>query len=73
MYVYLVEHVREKEDGETDAKTIGIFSSEIAARDAVAETVKLVGFRDHPDGFTIDKYLIDDRRWDEGFHTSFSN
>ena len=69
MFVYLVEHAREINPDETDVKTIGIYSSEEKARDAIARASKLVGFRDHFSGFTADKYLVDEDRWEEGFHT----
>ena len=72
MFVYLVEHAREINPDETEVKTIGIYSTEEKARDAITRTSKLVGFRDHPDGFTADKYLIDESRWDEGFLTTYS-
>lgn len=72
MFVYLVEHAREINDGETDVKTIGIYSSEEKARAAIARTSNLAGFCDHVDGFTADKYLIDQDRWEEGFSTVYS-
>ena len=72
MFVYLVEHAREINADETDVKTIGIYSDEEKAREAIARTSKLVGFRDHPDGFTADKYLVDESRWEEGFRTTHS-
>lgn len=72
MFVYLVEHVREKSDGESDIKTIGIYSSEKNAKDAIDKISKLIGFRDYPDGFTADKYLIDEDHWQDGFHTFVS-
>lgn len=66
MNVYLVQHVRDP-DGDDDVKVIGIYSTEEAAQQAVERTVKLPGFRDHPDGFTIDRYPVDFDYWQSGF------
>ncbi|KAA9014275.1 MULTISPECIES: DUF7336 domain-containing protein [Sphingobium] len=72
MFVYLVEHAREINPDETDVKTIGIYSSEEKAKEAIARISKLVGFRDHIEGFTADKYQIDEDHWEEGFHTAYT-
>ncbi len=66
MTVYLVQHVRDP-DGDEDVKVIGIYSTRDAAQQAVDRTVKLPGFRDHPDGFDIDEYTVDADYWKSGF------
>ncbi len=66
MTVYLVQHVRDP-DGDEDVKVIGIFSTRDGAQRAVDRTVKLPGFRDHPDGFNIDEYTVDADHWQAGF------
>lgn len=67
--VYVLHHLYEREDGQEDAKLLGVFSSEAVALEKV-ETYKLLeGFRDYPEGFSIDKYLVDHSYWSEGFTT----
>ena len=68
MTVYLLHHVYAR-DGVEQTKTIGIYSSESAARQAIERLQAQPGFRDHPDGFQVDAYLIDKDHWAEGFVT----
>lgn len=63
--VYLVQHVRDESDG--SYKVIGIYSSRNAAESAVERLRGKPGFRDHPEGFSIDRYEIDRDCWPEGF------
>jgi hypothetical protein len=70
--VYLLHHVYEL-DGAEEVKTIGVYSSEGAARQAVARLRTQPGFRDHPDGFVIDPYPVDKDHWTEGFVTQHRN
>jgi hypothetical protein len=69
MTVFLLWHVRELPDGEEDSKLIGVYSSRQAADAARDRAVQLPGFRDLPDGFTIDSYEIDRDEWREGYGT----
>jgi homoserine kinase type II len=62
--VYLVMHER-SDTG--DLKTIGVYSSEAAAKAAVESVRNQPGFCDYPDGFTIDGYKLDLVCWAEGF------
>jgi hypothetical protein len=65
--VHLLMHVRsDDEDGES-AKMIGVYSSESAARAAIERVMSQPGFADHPDGFHIDEYEIDQDNWSGGF------
>jgi hypothetical protein len=61
-----------QDDGEEDAKIIGIYSSSEAAQLAVVRTSGLPGFRDCPEGFTIDPYTLDEDSWDDGYFTVHS-
>jgi hypothetical protein len=67
--VFVVQHVHEMEDGEEDVKFIGVYSDMKNAKDAVKRTVKLLGFKDSPNGFCIDKYLVDEDNWRDGYVT----
>lgn len=65
--VYVLQHFREGEESE-DVKLIGIFSSEEKAKKIVVGLLKKPGFKDYPDGFSIEEYQIDnDIEWKEGF------
>jgi hypothetical protein len=67
--VFLVEHMHTLEGGEEDVKIIGIYSSKEHAERAVERLRKQAGFRDTPDGFTIDLYRLDQDHWADGFVT----
>jgi hypothetical protein len=77
--VYLLHHVHVLDDCE-DAKLIGVYSSEDAARAAVGRLDSMPGFSDFPkllaefdeadEGFTIEAYDLDeDATWSDGFAT----
>lgn len=67
--VYILHHGRDLEDGHEDIKILGIFSSESKASELVKKYKKMPGFKDSPDGFSINKYIIDKSEWTEGFTT----
>jgi hypothetical protein len=50
---------------------IGIYSTEAAAKAAVAELVEKRGFREHPSGFDIRKIELDRTGWQDGFVTEY--
>ena len=58
-----------QEDGEEDPKLIGVYSSRASAEKAVERLRLRPGFRDRPEGFTIDLYRLDEDHWTEGFVT----
>ena len=64
--VFLLWHVRDEDDAET-AKLVGIYSSRENATEAIQRKLAFPGFRDHPDGFSIDSYTLDEEAWSEGF------
>jgi hypothetical protein len=64
---FLLWHTRETTGFGDDAKMIGVYSSEEAAQAAKRRSALLPGFRDHPDGFIIDRYQVDNDNWTEGF------
>jgi hypothetical protein len=72
--VFLLEHYYEDtidEDitsGET--KTLGIFSTEEKAKEAIQFYKVLPGFKDYPDDcFNVEEFELDDKWWDTGFVT----
>ncbi len=67
--VFVVQHVRQFSDGREDVKLIGVYASQARAQQAVDRFRLLEGFRDYPSGFTIDRYIVDQDNWAEGFKT----
>jgi homoserine kinase type II len=65
-FVYVLHHVREVGDSE-DTKLIGVYRTEDAARAAIERLSPMPGFRNHPNGFHIDRYELDKDHWAEGF------
>ena len=61
---YLLQH--ERSDAE-DVKVIGVYSSELEAMAAIERLANQPGFRDYPDGFSIDAYELNRDNWTEGF------
>ncbi|WP_298332856.1 hypothetical protein [Asticcacaulis sp.] len=68
--VYILHHIREDDEYGDDAKLIGVYQSEDAARLAICRLKDSPGFRDHPKGFGIDEYYLDRDNWGEGFETT---
>ena len=68
MRVFVVQHEHEL-DGCDEVKFIGVYSTKERARAAVDRAKPLSGFRDHPDGFSVDPYEVDMDHWTDGFVT----
>jgi hypothetical protein len=69
--VYLLWHIHELEDGESDnEKLLGVCSTEAKATGRIASAVELPGFREAPAGFEVARYVVDRDEWAEGFVTS---
>jgi hypothetical protein len=66
--VYIVHH-EYLLDERNEVKLIGVYSSQEMAEHAVERFRGLPGFREHPDGFHIDAYPIDEDHWTSGFVT----
>jgi hypothetical protein len=64
---FIVLHLREDVDGYDDVKFIGAYSSQQKALEAVHRLKDLPGFAEYPDGFSIDRYKIDEDHWTTGF------
>lgn len=69
MDVYLLWHVHEMPDDEEDVKLIGVYASPEDAEAGKARVGSQPGFRDTPDGFLVDRYVIGEDHWAEGFVT----
>ncbi len=65
--VYFVQHENIEDDYIEEPRTIGIYSSEKLAQEAVERAKKLSGFSDYPEGFQITKYILNKDQWTIGF------
>ena len=52
---------------ETDDKLCGVFSTRERAEAARVQLIKVEGFCDYPDDFSIDEYDLDQVQWETGF------
>lgn len=60
------------DENEDDVKIIGIFSSQDKANTAINQLKGKPGFRDEPNCFMIDKYEVDEIKWEEGYETHYT-
>ena len=67
--VFVLTHSHELPSGEEDIKLIGVYSSRTRADAALATAAHRPGFREFPDGFHVDPYVLDEDHWIEGFST----
>ena len=70
--VFLLEHYYEDKIDENitsgETKTLGIFSTEEKAKEAIQFYKVLPGFKDYPDDcFNIEEFELNDKWWDTGF------
>lgn len=66
--VFVLHHTYGDAESET-YKVLGVFSAESIATLAIQKYLKLPGFMDYPDGFTISHYVLDEMCWREGFES----
>lgn len=66
--VFVLQHEYEW-CGRDEVKFIGVYATEVDAQAAVARLCKQAGFRDWPNGFSIDEYELGVDHWTEGFIT----
>jgi len=65
--VYLLQHIAREGTDDEDMKILGIYSNERKPKRAIAQFVKLPGFKRYPESFYIDRYQLDESKWTEGF------
>ena len=71
--VFVLQHIHSTSNGDDeddDVKLIGVYSTELQARAAIARLSSLPGFRDHAHGFHITAQELDKDEWTEGFISS---
>lgn len=67
MKVFVVQHCYQTSDGDEETKMIGVYSSPETAEQAIQRLKLQPGFRDTPDCFFTDQYLVDEDNWKEGY------
>ena len=66
--VFILQHSYESSiTGEEETKLIGAYSSKEKAEKAIERLSKQPGFKDLPEYFSVDEYVIDEDNWTEGF------
>jgi hypothetical protein len=58
--------VHDEEEGD-DLKILGVYSTEQRALDRIDRARRLPGFAEEPDCFMIDRYVVDQDQWADGF------
>jgi hypothetical protein len=71
--VFILHHVRSDDEYGDDAKLIGAYQTESDAKAATVRLSSQPGFVDHPHGWQIDRYVLGQDHWAEGFITGPSN
>jgi hypothetical protein len=66
--VFLLWHVHSL-GAVNDEKLIGVYSSEGSAKQAIDRVVTAPGFRECPEGFSIEGYELGKDHWTEGYST----
>ena len=67
MRVYVLQHEHALGDEATDTKMIGVYAAEADALAARERLSAAPGFRDDPEGFSIDAYDLGRDHWSDGF------
>jgi hypothetical protein len=67
--IFLLGHDFETKNQPDNGCYIGAYSTLDAALEAQERTMLLLGFKDFPDGFTIDEYQLGEDNWTSGFVT----
>ncbi len=69
MSVYLLWYTRVLPDEEESVFLIGVYATQEDAERAKERALPKPGFRDAPEGFSIDEYTLGEDQWTEGFIT----
>lgn len=67
--VFIVQHSRHISSDREDVKLIGVYGSQEKAQEAVDRLRLVEGFRDNPNGFSSDRYIVDQDHWTDGFES----
>jgi len=65
--VFNLHHNRPDGEFGDDAKLIGVYLTESDAQAASERLARLPGFAEHPTGWHMDRYVLGEDHWQEGF------
>jgi len=65
--VYLLWHGDDLDDTTPKPKLLGVYSSESLAEDRIERSSETPGFRQHPDTFHVQSFVVDEDKWVEGY------
>ena len=65
--LYSLWHIYDNEHGVTSDTSIGTYTSEALAKQAIEELSDKPGFKKYPDGFRIIPCTLDHIEWPDGF------
>lgn len=66
-FIYLLNHTY-TDDWHTNSKRLGFLNSLADIEDLRRKALILPGFRDYPECFVVNQYILDKIHWAEGFH-----
>ncbi|HEY9431070.1 MAG TPA: hypothetical protein VI260_06220 [Blastocatellia bacterium] len=69
MEIFVLQHVHMLDNGEEDVKMIGVYSSLERAEEAIKRLTMKPGFSDSTEGFVVDRYVLNEDCWTEGYIT----
>ena len=67
--VYELTHFYEDSEGYDIVTEIAVYTTMDKAQEAEKRLKKHPKFRDHPNDFVIDEYILDQDNWQDGFFT----
>ena len=65
--VFILWYVLEDDEFKENAKLIGVYRSPKDCNEAIERLKDKPGFRDFPEGFETNEYLLNKDHWTEGF------
>jgi hypothetical protein len=65
--VFLLWHMHDLGDGETDDKLLGVYSTRDRAERRQRQAIGLTGFAEAPEEFVIAEYAVDQDHWVTGY------
>ncbi|MGO4888002.1 hypothetical protein ACJ2A9_09610 [Anaerobacillus sp. MEB173] len=70
-YVWVLSHGYNDEDDNEIGTFFGVYSSLNRAKNSLKMYMELPKFKRHPQGFYINKYILNQSEWQEGFVTYY--